>query len=57
MVLNICRYLKRFYTHKEIDNIFLKFNYSLLSMPKILEIGYIVPAENAIETYNQCTYK
>ena len=29
-ILNICRYLKRFYTYKKIDNIFLKFDHSLL---------------------------
>ena len=44
-VLNICRSLKRFYTYKKIKNIFLKFNYSLLRMPKIMEIGHIIPAE------------
>ena len=38
-VLNICRYLKRFYTCKKINNIFLKFDHSLLRMPKIIEIG------------------
>ena len=30
MVLNICRYLKRFYTYKKIDNSFVKFDHSLL---------------------------
>ena len=38
-VLNICRYLKGFYTYKKINNIFLKFHYYLLRMPKIIEIG------------------
>ena len=38
-VLNICRYLKRFYTYKKINNIFLTFDHSLLWMPKIMEIG------------------
>ena len=28
-VLNICRYFKGFYTYKKINNIFLKFDYSL----------------------------
>ena len=28
-VLNICRYLKGFYTYKIINNIFLKFHYCL----------------------------
>ena len=34
--LNICRYLKRFYTYNEIN--FLKFDYYLLRMIKIMEI-------------------
>ena len=38
-VLNICRYLKRFYTYKKINNIFLKFHHYLLRMQKIVEIG------------------
>ena len=38
-VLNICRYLKRFYTYKKINNIFLKFDHFLLRKPKIMEIG------------------
>ena len=38
-VLNICRYLKGFYTHKKINNIFLKFHYYLLWMPKNIESG------------------
>ena len=33
-VLNICRYLKRFYTYKKINRIFLKFDHSLLRMQK-----------------------
>ena len=37
--LNICRYLKGSYTYKKINNIFLKFHYCLLRMPKIIEIG------------------
>ena len=37
--LNICRYLKRFYTRKKINSIFFKFDHSLLRMPKIIEIG------------------
>ena len=44
-VLNICRYLKRFYTYKKINSSFLKCDHSLLRMPKILEIGKIIPAE------------
>ena len=38
-VLNICRYLKRFYTYKKINSIFLKIDHSLLRMPKLMEIG------------------
>ena len=38
-VLNICRYLKSFYTYKKINNIFLKFHHYLLRMQKIVEIG------------------
>ena len=37
-VLSKCRYLKRFDTYKKISNIFLKFDHSLLRMPKIIEI-------------------
>ena len=44
-VLNICRYLKGFYTYKKINNIFLKFHYYLLRMPKIIEIGWIFHSE------------
>ena len=47
-VFNGGRYLKRFCTYKKINNIFLKFNHSLLKslkMPKIVEIGYIFPTE------------
>ena len=32
--VNVCRYLKRFYTYKKINNSFLKFDHSLLRMPK-----------------------
>ena len=39
VVLNRRRYLKRFYTYKKINNIFLKFDHSLLRMPKIVEIS------------------
>ena len=37
----MCRYLKRFYTYKKINSIFLKFEFehSLLRMQKIIEIG------------------
>ena len=38
-VFNGGRYLKRFCTYKKINKIFLMFNYSLLKMPKIVEIG------------------
>ena len=38
-VLNICRYLKRFYTYKKINNIFFKFHHYLLRMQSIVEIG------------------
>ena len=38
-VLNICLYLKSFYTYKKINNIFLQFHYYLLRMQKIVEIG------------------
>ena len=38
-VLNMCRYLKRFYTYKKITSIFLKFDHFLLGMPKTMEIG------------------
>ena len=40
-VLNICRYLKSFYTYKKINIVFLKFHYYLFSMPKIIEIGWV----------------
>ena len=43
--LNICRYLKSFYTYKKINNIFLKFHYYLLQMSKIIEIGWIFHSE------------
>ena len=39
-VLNICQYLKGFYTYKKICNIFLKFHYCLLRIPKISEISF-----------------
>ena len=38
-VFNRDRYLKLFCTYKKINNIFLKFNHSLLKMPKIVDIG------------------
>ena len=38
-VLNICRYLKSFYTYKKTNNIVLKFHHYLLRMQKIVEIG------------------
>ena len=39
VVLNIYRYLKRFYTYKKINNNFLKFENSLLRMPKLMAIS------------------
>ena len=33
------------YLQENKKNIFLNFNYSLLRMPKIMEIGHIIPAE------------
>ena len=44
-VLNICRYLKRFYTYKKTNDIFLKFRHYLLRMEKIVEIGWIFHSE------------
>ena len=38
-ILNICRYLKSFYTNKKINNVFLKFHHYLLRMQKFVEIG------------------
>ena len=38
-VLNICRYLKRFYSYKKINSILLKFDHFLLRMPEIIDIG------------------
>ena len=38
-VLNICRYLKHFYTYKKVNSIILKFDHSLLRMSKIIGIG------------------
>ena len=35
------------YTYKKRNNIFLKFDHSLLRMPEIIEIGQIIPAEKA----------
>ena len=46
VVLNIrCRYRKRFQGYKKISNSFLKFDHSLMRMPKIIEIGQIFCAE------------
>ena len=42
---NICQYLKLFYTYKKINTISFKLHHSLLRVPKIIEIGEIVPAE------------
>ena len=38
-VLNICQYLKSFYTYKKINNISLKFHHYVLRTQKIVEIG------------------
>ena len=51
-VLNRARYLKRFYTYKKINNIFLKFEHSITEISVI-----IIPAENPIQKYNQRAYK
>ena len=48
-VLNRARYLKRFYTYKKINNIFLKFEHSLLRMPKITEISLIIIPQKITE--------
>ena len=37
--------LKRFFTYKKINSIFLKFEHFLQRIPKIMEIGLIIPAE------------
>ena len=42
---SFCRYLRSFNVYKKIDNIFWKFDRSLLKMPKLIEIGLIFPAE------------
>ena len=39
VVLNICRYLKPFYTYKKINNNFLKLENSLFRMPKLMAIS------------------
>ena len=39
VVLNICRYLKCFYTYKKINNNFLKLENSLFMMPKLMAIS------------------
>ena len=44
-VLNICLYLKSFYTYKKMYNIFSKFHQYLLMMQKIVEIGWIFYSE------------
>ena len=56
-VLNICRYLKRFYTYKKTNDIFLKFRHYLLRMQKIVEIGWIFILKNANQKHNQHAYK
>ena len=38
-VLNTCLHLKGFYTYEKINNIFLKFHYCSLRIPKIIKIG------------------
>ena len=37
--------LKRFFTYKKLNSIFLKFDNFLIRMPKIMKIGLIIPAE------------
>ena len=51
-VLNICRYLKRFYTYKKINNIFLKFDHSLLRMPPNKSVKSFLP-KKLIQKHNQ----
>ena len=55
--INACRYLKGFYTYKKINNSFLKFDHSLLRMPKnIKSVKFLLP-KNAISKPNQPAYK
>ena len=44
-VIYIFRYLKGFYMYKKTNDIFFKFRYCLLRMPKIIEIGWIFHSE------------
>ena len=56
-VLNICRYLKSFYTFKKINNIFLKFHHYLLRMQKVVEMVESFILKNANQKHNQHAYK
>ena len=51
-VVSIYRYLKRFYTYKKINSIFVKFDHSLLWMPKIISVKSCLP-KNPIQKHNQ----
>ena len=42
-----------FLTYNKTNSILLKFNHSLLRMPKIIEIGWHVSAKNPIQKHNQ----
>ena len=44
---------KCLHTYKKINSIFLNFDHSLLRMPKIIEIGSIIPAEKPEQKHNQ----
>ena len=46
-----------FFYYKKINNSFLKFDHSLLRMPKIIEIGQIFLAEKRDWKNNQRAYK
>ena len=56
-VLNICRYLKSFYTFKKINNIFLKFHHYLLRMQKVVEMVESFILKNSNQKHNQHAYK
>ena len=56
-VLNICWYLKSFYTYKKINNIFLKFHHYLLRMQKVVEMVESFILKNSNQKHNQHAYK
>ena len=56
-VLNICRYLKGFYTYKKINNILLKFYYYLLRNLKIKKSVESFILKNANRKHNEHAYK